>query len=167
MKSLRTSPVVRVNRLGFEDYAQPAGGCCFLTDASYSVKLRDLWKNRGQKKYEIDDIMLLKVGRHIRPDASFKLIIAREEGENRFLSGYRKQFQSIKTVSHAGPLALIEGPELSEAQLSLACSITARFSKGKDQDRVELLYSNRDTGSKPVHVKPITADDIPQHWYIA
>ncbi|RZV46494.1 MAG: tRNA (5-methylaminomethyl-2-thiouridylate)-methyltransferase, partial [Sphingomonadaceae bacterium] len=54
-------------RFGFEDYAQPAGGCCFLTDQSYSVKLQDLWDNRGSKRYELDDIMLLKVGRHIRP----------------------------------------------------------------------------------------------------
>jgi tRNA U34 2-thiouridine synthase MnmA/TrmU len=163
----RKPQMALASRFGFDDYAQPAGGCCFLTDSSYSVKLRDLWKNRGRKAYEIDDIMLLKVGRHIRPDASFKLIIAREEGENRFLSGYRKQFQSIKTVSHAGPLALIEGSELSEDQLSLACAITARFSKGKDQDSVELLYSNRDTDSKAVRVKPITAAEIPQKWYIA
>ena len=35
---------------GFDDYAQPAGGCCFLTDKSNSVKLQELWSNRGTKK---------------------------------------------------------------------------------------------------------------------
>ena len=154
-------------QFGFEDYAQPAGGCCFLTDASYSVKLQDLWDNRGQKKYEIDDIMLLKVGRHIRPDQSFKLIIAREEGENRFLSGYKKQFQSIKTVSHAGPLALVEGDKLNQQQLELACAITARFSKGRDEEFVSLEYSNQDTDSHRLQVKPMAAKEIPQDWYIA
>ena len=63
------------------------------------MKLQDLWSNRGEKKYDLDDIMLLKVGRHIRPDKSYKLIISREEGETRFLSGYKKQFQSIKTIA--------------------------------------------------------------------
>lgn len=154
-------------RFGFEDYAQPAGGCCFLTDASYSVKLQDLWSNRGHKQYEIDDIMLLKVGRHIRPEASFKLIIAREEGENRFLSGYKHQFQTIKTVSHAGPLALVEGAQLNCDQLDLACAITARFSKGRDTESVELSYSNCNKAARPVHIKPLSPKDIPQEWYIA
>lgn len=163
----RKPQMALAKRFGFEDYAQPAGGCCFLTDASYSVKLQDLWSNRGQKQYEIDDIMLLKVGRHIRPEASFKLIIAREEGENRFLSGYKNQFQTIKTVSHAGPLALVEGQQLDENQLDLACAITARFSKGRDQDSVELSYSNCDRETRPVQVKPLSPDEIPQEWYIA
>ena len=37
-------------KFGFEDYAQPAGGCCFLTDKQYSVKLADLWKTRGTRE---------------------------------------------------------------------------------------------------------------------
>jgi tRNA U34 2-thiouridine synthase MnmA/TrmU len=76
-----------VEQFGIEDYAQPAGGCCFLTDESYSLKLTDLWKYRGEKVYELDDIMLLKVGRHIRPAENYKLIVAREEGETIFLQG--------------------------------------------------------------------------------
>ena len=57
---------------GFDDYAQPAGGCCFLTDKQYSQKLADLWKAGGSRRYELDDIMLLKVGRHLRPRPHFK-----------------------------------------------------------------------------------------------
>ena len=34
---------------GFSDYAQPAGGCCFLTDARYASKLQDLWDARGER----------------------------------------------------------------------------------------------------------------------
>ena len=152
--------------LGFEHYAQPAGGCCFLTDHSYSVKLQDLWNNRGQRAYDLDDIMLLKVGRHIRPSTAFKLIIAREEGENRFLSGYRRQFQSISTVSHAGPVALIEGEALDPKQLELACAITARYSKGRDADLVELRFSDRERESRSVHVKPLPAAQINPDWVI-
>ncbi len=153
-------------KFGFEDYAQPAGGCCFLTDENYSVRLQDLWDNRGQKKYDLDDIMLLKVGRHIRPEAGFKLIIAREEGETRFLSGYRNQFQSIKTISHSGPLALVEGEILNQQQLELACAIVARFSKGKDAELVELSYSAPDIDPHPVKVKPLAAHQMPQNWYL-
>jgi len=160
----RKPQMALAKQFGFEDYAQPAGGCCFLTDRNYAVKLQDLWDNRGHKRYELDDIMLLKVGRHIRPSKAFKLIIAREEGETRFLSGYKKQFQSIKTVSHAGPLTLVEGEKLDARQIELACAITARFSQGRDAESVELLFSDQDQGSQQIHIKPLA--DIQQDWYI-
>ena len=110
--------------------------------------------------------MLLKVGRHIRPSKAFKLIIAREEGENRFLSGYKRQFQSISTVSHAGPLALIEGEALDSDQLELACAITARYSKGRDADSVEVRFSDRERESRSIHVKPLPAAQIDPDWVI-
>ena len=160
----RKPQMALAKQFGFEDYAQPAGGCCFLTDANYAVRLQDLWDNRGRKTYELDDIMLLKVGRHIRPSKAFKLIIAREEGETRFLSGYKKQFQSIKTVSHAGPVTLIEGEALNQQQIELACAITARFSKGRDAESVEVVFSDRDQNSQAIHVRPLA--EIAPEWYI-
>ena len=160
----RKPQMALAKQFGFEDYAQPAGGCCFLTDQNYAVRLQDLWDNRGRKTYELDDIMLLKVGRHIRPSKSFKLIIAREEGETRFLSGYKKQFQSIKTVSHAGPMTLIEGDQLDQQQIELACAITARFSKGRDQDSVEVEFSDQDQNLQQIHIRPLA--EIAPEWYI-
>ena len=67
-------------QFGFDDYATPAGGCCFLTDKQYSNKLVDMWEARGSREYELDDLIMLKVGRHIRPNQRYKMIIAREEG---------------------------------------------------------------------------------------
>lgn len=163
----RKPQMALAEQFGFEDYAQPAGGCCFLTDPNYSVKLQDLWDNRGDKTYELDDIMLLKVGRHVRPESSYKLIISREEGETRFLSGYKKQFQSIKTVSHSGPLTIIDGVKLSQQQIELACAITARYSKGRDEESVELIFTNPDQTSYPVHVKPLATKNIPAEWQLA
>ena len=93
---------------GLQDYAQPAGGCCFLTNEQYAVKLADLWQSRGERRYELDDIILLKVGRHIRPAPHFKVIVAREEGEGNFLHGYRKGHVALRSASHAGPYALID-----------------------------------------------------------
>lgn len=163
----RKPQMALAKKFGFEDYAQPAGGCCFLTDKSYSIKLQDLWNNRGNRRYELDDIMLLKVGRHIRPSEKFKLIIAREEGETNFLSGYKRDFQTIKTVSHAGPIALVEGETLDQEQLELACAITARFSKGRDAESVELVVSDRDQSSQNIHVKPMPQEQIKDSWIIA
>ncbi len=162
----RKPQIALAHEFGFSDFAQPAGGCCFLTDASYSVKLQDLWDSRGDKQYELDDIMLLKVGRHIRPEPTFKLIIAREEGETNYLSGYKNQFQSIKTISHSGPLALVDGPRLDSRQLELACAITARFSKGKEAEQVELNYCQPNGECQAVHIKALAADEIPEDWLL-
>jgi tRNA-specific 2-thiouridylase len=152
-------------RYGFEDYAQPAGGCCFLTDAQYSAKLVDLWQVRGNREYELDDIMLLKVGRHLRPRPNFKLIVGREEGENRFLEGYRKQFTHLRTVSHGGPLVLLDG-EPSDDDLELAARIAARFSQGRQADRVDVELNERGGPTRTISVHPLPAAEVCREWYV-
>lgn len=151
-------------RYGFKDYAQPAGGCCFLTDEHYSDKLADLWAVRGSKRYELDDIMLLKVGRHLRPKPNFKMIIAREEGETKFLQGYRKSFTHMNTLSHGGPLVLIDG-DPTEDDLKLAAEVTARYSQGRDAESVEvrIVHNGKEQN---ILVEPIPGNKIPQEWHV-
>ncbi|WP_020558172.1 tRNA (5-methylaminomethyl-2-thiouridylate)-methyltransferase [Thiofilum flexile] len=126
---------------GIEEYAQPAGGCCFLTDANYSAKIKDLFAHRPERDYELDDIMLLKIGRHVRPRPHFKMIISREEGETNFLEGYKKQFVWIKTVNCSGPLTLLDGQNITEEDIQLAAQLTARFSQGKQLPEVICRYA--------------------------
>jgi tRNA U34 2-thiouridine synthase MnmA/TrmU len=150
---------------GFEDYAQPAGGCCFLTDRQYSVKLADLWETRGKREYDLDDIMLLKVGRHIRPRPNYKLIVGREEGENRFMEGYRKRFVHLLPTSHSGPLVLLDG-EPDDSDIELAARLTARFSQGRDAGHVTVEVTGKDGASRELAVKPYPAEQVPADWYI-
>ncbi len=150
---------------GFQDYAQPAGGCCFLTDAAYTRKLRDLWHTRGTKRYDFDDIMLLKVGRHLRPGGHFKLIVARDEGETRYLSGYRNRFTHLSTVSHSGPLALLQG-ETDDADLELAARLTARFGQGRDAETVSVEVVQPSGASRVIEVEPLRAGEVPRDWYL-
>lgn len=151
--------------LGYTDYAQPAGGCCFLTDAAYSQKLVDLWRARGVRDYELDDVMLLKVGRHIRPRPEFKIIVAREDGESRFMSGYKKDFISMYCVSHRGPLALIDGSP-DEAGLRLAGEIVARYGQGREAEQVEVVICDQQANERNIIVKPLLAEQIPAEWFI-
>ena len=150
---------------GFEDYAQPAGGCCFLTDRQYSQKLSDLWQTRGERNYELDDIMLLKVGRHLRPRPGFKLIVGREEGENRYLEGYRRRFVNMIPVSHPGPLVLLDG-EADADDLELAARIAARFSKGRDAAEVTIEVTGKDGAVRNYTVSPLPSSEIPPEWYL-
>ena len=152
-------------QFGLQDYAQPAGGCCFLTDKSYSDRLVDLWQARDRRDYELDDIMLLKVGRHLRPRPGFKMIIGREQGENKFMEGYRKQFMHMHTTSCPGPLVLIDGRP-DEQELELAARITARFSQGRDQARVRVSVTDRSGVSRELEVTPLSPQDIPAEWHV-
>jgi tRNA-specific 2-thiouridylase len=150
---------------GFSDYAQPAGGCCFLTNEHYSKKLNDFWQHRGHKQYELDDILLLKVGRHLRPKPHFKLIIGREEGENNYLEGYCQQFIHLRSVHHLGPLALLEGTASAE-DLILAARIVARFSDCANEETVLMHIQEPFKEARSVSVQPFTPDEILKEWYI-
>ena len=176
--------------LGIEDYSQPAGGCCFLTDKAYSSKLNDLWQARGNRNYELDDIMLLKVGRHIRPAPHYKLIISREEGENHYMGGYQHEFTSIKTLSHAGPVTLVDGVATHEELLD-AARIVARYSQGRDAEKVLVAItkkggageggaregeatgepstkepSTEEPSTEEHWVTPLPPHEIPQGWHV-
>lgn len=148
---------------GFTDYSQPAGGCCFLTNPHYSAKLLDLWQHRGQRTYEFDDIMLLKIGRHLRPEKHFKMIIGREEGENQFLWGYRHQFIALQSDSHSGPLALLDG-KCSDEDIQLAGKILGRFSKAVREPFTFKCIKNKTTSS--ITVLPFEPEAINAQWYL-
>lgn len=152
-------------QFGFTDFAQPAGGCCFLTDESYSLKLVDLWKARGKRDYELDDVMLLKVGRHIRPKPHFKMIIAREDGESQFMSGYKKEYMSMNCHSHRGPLVLIDG-NADDDDLHLAAQILARYGQGREAEQVEVTLRDQQGNERNITVKPLLADEIPEAWFV-
>lgn len=161
----RKPQIALARDFGFADYAQPAGGCCFLVDENYSRRLADLWATRGEKRYELDDIMLLKVGRHLRPRPHFKLIVGREEGENQFLHGYRKRFVHMHAQSIEGPLVLVEG-DVNDDDLLLAARLTARFGKGREMPLVDILVIDRAGESRVITVSPMPASEVAPEWYL-
>ena len=152
-------------RFGFTEWSQPAGGCCFLTDAQYSRKLTDLWRAHGHRNYELDDIMLLKVGRHIRPAPHFKLIVSREEGENRYLEGYRKRFTTLKSISHEGPLCLVDG-QPGPGDIALAARVVARYGQGRNAPVVTVAAEEADGRRRELRVAPLTPPEIPVAWHV-
>ncbi len=150
---------------GFKEFAQPAGGCCFLTNEHYSKKLQDLWTTRGTREYELDDIILLKVGRHIRPKPNFKIIIGREESENHYLEGYGNQYIHLKPLSHKGPFALLDG-ELEAEDIYLAASIAARYCSALNDEKVDIQVKRSAEEPRTIQVKPLTADEVLEEWYV-
>lgn len=152
-------------QFGLVEYPNPAGGCCFLTDEAYSHRLRDLWQSRGDKRYSIEDILLLKAGRHLRPAPHFKVIVGRDQSENAFLSGFKEGRTALTDRDFPGPLVLVEG-ELSEDDLTLVCRLTARFGKSKSLPMavVEIQRPGQPVALR--EVAPLPAEEIPDAWYL-
>jgi len=152
-------------RYGLRDYAQPAGGCCFLTNEQYAVKLADLWRSRGERRYELDDVILLKVGRHLRPAPHFKVIVAREEGEGNFMHGYRKEHVALRSIDPPGPFALIDGRP-TEQDVELAARLVARYGQGRDAAAVTIGVSDRGGPERRLVVAPLPPHQIPAEWVL-
>ncbi len=89
------------------DYPCPAGGC-LLTDKTFSLKVRDLLDHRPAP--DAVDLNLLKVGRHFRLEDGAKVIVARDEAENRRLEALcRGRLPVYIADGFSGPSVAIDG----------------------------------------------------------
>jgi hypothetical protein len=105
------------------------------------------------------------VGRHLRPAPHYKLIISREEGEGNFLRGYRHQYPYLTTLSHPGPLALIDG-QLNEQELEQAARLVARYCQGRNAEEVVVEYTAVGAAPRELRVKPLQPHEIPAEWVL-
>jgi len=143
--------------LGIEEYLSPAGGC-FLTDKAFSNKLNDFFKYSGREKLTVDEVMLLKLGRHFRISDRTKAIVGRHMAENASLEESREGRWYLKVVGFPGPVTLVEG-DPSEEELKVAASIAARYSDGRDAPQVEVVCE-RNGERVNITVNPISDSEL-------
>ena len=112
---------------GITTFPSPAGGC-LLTCEEYSKKLRDLFENK--KHLSMEDIALLRVGRHFRLGKN-KIIVGRNEAENKFLTANKMRGDFYFELSEVvGPTTLLQGPK-TKAAIETAAKLTASYSDAK------------------------------------
>jgi tRNA U34 2-thiouridine synthase MnmA/TrmU len=133
-------------------YPQPAGGCCSLVDANFARRLRDLYTHRDPESIQPEEYMMLKVGRHIRLSPTVKIMVGRNESENRFLEMWRGQRWILTTPEHPGPTALVDGSPNEEELVELA-RFAARYCDGKHAAEVCVLARQGET-SRELRVEP-------------
>jgi predicted ribosome quality control (RQC) complex YloA/Tae2 family protein len=114
----------------------------------------------------VDETLLLQVGRHFRLSEDQHLVVGRREEENnRLMELFREGDTLLRVHGIPGPLGLFRGRE-DEKGLELAASIVARYSKAKDQERVEVHYGkDEETCSGRLFVSPAKDDQIPALRY--
>jgi tRNA U34 2-thiouridine synthase MnmA/TrmU len=127
--------------LDLEDIPQPAGGCCFLTDEAYARKLRDWLEHQAEPRHDQEAFVLLKVGRHLRFNDEVKMIIGRDEAENRFLSTFRRGRWEFWARDFTGPTVLVEAKrDLLWEEIERIAAITARYGHGRDEVALVVCY---------------------------
>ncbi|MDD4938989.1 MAG: tRNA 4-thiouridine(8) synthase ThiI [Candidatus Omnitrophica bacterium] len=124
-------------KLGINDYPCPSGGC-LLTDPEFSKRLKDLMKYGG---FNLENIQLLKIGRHFRLDEKTKLIVGRNEKENEILLSFAKEYDHLFMPGDnlAGPTSLGKGI-FNEELLKLSCGITCRYCDINGERNAEIIY---------------------------
>ena len=103
-----------------------AGGGCLLTDPAFGLRAKDLFKHTENPT--INDIDLLKIGRHFRLDENTKLIVGRNKEENELLIALSLADDVLlEARDHVGPTSLLRGKTTKE-HLKFSASITLRYS---------------------------------------
>ena len=140
------------------DYACPAGGC-LLTDKGFARRLRDLMNENIQ--FTLNDIHLLKIGRHLRLSDKVKAVIGRNESENKKLMTFAEEGDCvIEKNGLTGPLTVLKG-EISDEIKLLAGSITASYGKGNDLNSIEMSMKKIPGDVKELFlVKPYIQEEI-------
>ena len=143
------------------DIADPpnAAGGCLLTDPAFSKRVRDLYDHSKDTIPDMNDVELLKIGRHFRLSENTKLIVGRNKMENEILVSLKLDDDIIIEVSnHVGPTCLLRTKKQSEKEIEIAAATALRYSdspKGEISNvRVRRGYEKKEK-DKELQVSPI------------
>ena len=142
--------------LNIKEYNQPAGGC-LLTDPQFAKRLKDLIMH---KELNLDNVELLKIGRHFRISAHAKLIVGRNEKENEQLINLAKDkdYLFMPTDEIAGPTSLGRGI-FNDVLVRASCSIACRYCDLNGRTEVDLIYCYRNK-KEILRISPLTEDSL-------
>ena len=113
-------------KYGILDYPNPAGGC-LLTDQEFGNRVRDLFE--FQEEVDLEDMELLRLGRHFRLNPQIKLIVGRNEQENVTLAEYLAPGRLLFIPEgFPGPSVLLIGTPDEEARRQ-ALQLIAHYTK--------------------------------------
>lgn len=146
----RKRQIALAAQLGIKDYPTPAGGC-LLTDAGYSNRLKEAFEHREDS---VASIELLHIGRHFRLSSGAKVIVGRDEAENKELLR-RTPATSVVIDGTAlpGPIALLLKSDSSDpsdkSDRLLTARLCARYSDRRDAPEVTVLIDGEPLAAKP------------------
>ncbi len=123
--------------MGINDYPCPAGGC-LLTDPGFAARLRSLLDEEPDPV--MPQVTLLKAGRHFMSSDGQRIIIPRDDLENRRLWNLRHVLQVVlEAEGVGGPQGGVMSREApTETTLAEAADLVARYGQARGQETVEV-----------------------------
>ena len=154
----RKPQIKMAKQFGIHDYPCPAGGC-LLTDPGFARRMRDLMAHHPD--FALNDVHLLKIGRHFRLSPSIKLVVGRHEDDNQKIQAFSQDGDLLmKALGTPGPLSLLRGGSGSE-EIEKAAAITVRYCKAKDLKNVEVQYRRvGEDVDRSLLISPISEGEI-------
>ena len=148
-------------KMEIKDYPSPAGGCK-LTEPAFSKRLRDLFT---QGVFSLEDIEILKLGRHFRLSKDIKLVVGRNKEENEQLQNIFQDGDLLfKAKNLKGPVSLLKGGSKANNELiDKSCQITARYCDRNEEENEEVninYYNKSKELVRTMKVKPLTEDEL-------
>ncbi|OOM71119.1 tRNA-specific 2-thiouridylase MnmA [Clostridium puniceum] len=159
----RKPQMALAEKWGITDYPSPAGGCK-LTEPNYSIRLKETL-DRKEKVTE-KDIHLLKQGRHFVTDNKTKIIVSRtgEEGEQIKQLLNNKDIMFITCDFNGAMVIIPEGEKPSDDDLTFACRLAVRYSKGKNEELVKVKFGKVSTEfDEAKEVTAMTQDELDKY----
>ncbi|MGC8976010.1 MAG: hypothetical protein ACP5OB_00060 [Candidatus Ratteibacteria bacterium] len=138
---------------GIKDYPCPSGGC-LLTDPIFSKKVKDLIEFGD---FNLENINLLKIGRHFRINPFLKLIIARDEEESKRLLSFKKENDVVFINEKTKITGILRGC-FNEFSVRHSARIFAKYTK---DNQVIIIIKGE---NKKIYVQPIP--EIPEIFKI-
>ena len=122
---------------GLHDYEAPAGGC-LLTHAHFASKIKDVV---AHGEFALEDIALLRHGRHLRLPEGAKLVIGRDEADNEALEKLsHSKYDFIDLGELIGPAALLE-KHASATDCELALRLVLAYAKTSPEASYSLHFN--------------------------
>ena len=147
--------------MGIEDYPSPAGGCK-LTEPIFARRLGDLF---NQESFSLEEIELLKLGRHFRLSRDIKLVVGRNKEENEKIKKYFQEGDFLfKAKNLKGPVSLLKkGTNVTNQLIDKSCQITARYCDRNEEENEEVsidYYRELKGMIKSRKVKPLIEEEL-------
>ena len=134
-------------KYGLTEFATPAGGC-LVTDPGFTCRMRDLLDYKPD--CDLNDVALLKIGRHFRLSESVRMVVGRDEKENEAVEALAREGDLLMDAAeHPGPVTLVRGLA-SDEQLAIAASITVRYGKAVGMPSAKVRFMRPGTERETV-----------------
>jgi tRNA-specific 2-thiouridylase len=124
----RKGQLMLAKHFGISEPPNAAGGC-LLTDPSFSKRVKDILDHCDDIP-TLNDIELLKVGRHFRITHEAKFVVGRNKEENEVIKALVTEGDIIVEVKdYVGPTCLLRCKNYNDSLVTTTCAaIAARYS---------------------------------------